>query len=133
MKDLERNFLQAKEAYEKKANRARRIRTENTGGIFADEDSEIQYTNLEREFARRPSRKLRRVKKKKCSPSSRGAASVIYGQPPGMGGCNHESPNKDEDEEMEGKGDFRGIFSKDKDSKFRKIINKSSQKLNRIQ
>ena len=85
-KDLERDFLEAKEKYEKKANRAQRIRTENTGVIFVDEDSERQYTNLEREFARRPVRRLRRVKKEKCSPPSQGAASVIYGQSPGMVG-----------------------------------------------
>ena len=120
--------MEAKEKYKKQVRRAQRIRTENTGGIFADEDLEAKYTNLEREFARRPSRKLRRVKKKKCSHSSRGAASVITGQPPGMGGCNHESSNEDEDEEMVGEGDFRGIFPKDKDSKFRKMINRIKSK-----
>ena len=52
-------MLQAKERFEKKANRARRIRTENTGGIFVDEVSERQFANLEREAARRPGRKLR--------------------------------------------------------------------------
>ena len=60
-----------KEKYEKQVRRARRIRTENTGGIFTDEAAETQYTIMEREFARGPNRKLRRVKKKKCSPSSR--------------------------------------------------------------
>ena len=93
-----------------------------------DEDSERQYTNLERELARRPVRRLRRVKKEKCSPPSQGAASVIYGQSPGMGGCNHESTNKDEEEEMEGTGDFRGRFPRDKDSKFRKIVNRVKSK-----
>ena len=90
----------SKEKYEKQVRRARRIRTENTGGIFTDEVAETQYTNMEREFARGPSRKLRRVKKKKCSPSSRGAAFTTAGQSPGLGGRTHESSS----EENEGVG-----------------------------
>ena len=64
----------------------------------------------------------------KSSPSSQGAVSENYEQPPVMGGCNNNSPKKDEDEEMEGKGDFRGIFPRDKDSKFRKIVNRVKSK-----
>ena len=44
------------------------------------------------------------------------------------GVCNHESTDKDEEEEMEGTGDFRGRFPRDKDSKFRKIVNRVKSK-----
>ena len=69
----------------------------------------------------------------KSSPSSQGAVSENYEQSPVMGGCNNDSPKKDEDEEMdlgdmEGKGDFQGIFPRDKDSKFRKIVNRVKSK-----
>ena len=48
---------------------------------------------------------------KKCSPSSRGAASINAGQSPGLGGRTHESSSDEsEDEEMVGEGDFRGVF-----------------------
>ena len=47
MKEAEREMLQAKERLEKKkANRARRIRTETTSGIFVDEDSERQFATI---------------------------------------------------------------------------------------
>ena len=140
MKDLEKEMLQAKERFEKekanRENRARRIRTRTASGIFTDEDSERQFVNLEREAVRKPGRKLRRVKKGKLvksSPSSQGAVSENYEQPPVMGGCNNDSPKKAEDEEMdlgdmEGKGDFQGIFPRDKDSKFRKIVNRFKSK-----
>ena len=87
-------MLQAKERFEKKANRVRRIRTHSTGAIFVDEESERQYANLEREASRKPGRKLRRVRKEKLvksSPSSQGAVSENYKQPPLMGGCNNNS------------------------------------------
>ena len=79
-------MLQATERFEKKkANRARRIRTKNTPGIFVDEDSERQYANLEREYARKGNSgrtKLRRVKKgnlvNESSPSSQRAVSEKY-------------------------------------------------------
>ena len=78
---------------------------------------------MEREFARGPSKRMRRVKK--CSPSSRGAASITAGQSLGLGGRSHESSSEEsEDEEMVGEGDFRGWFIKDKDSKLRKMINR---------
>ena len=136
MKDLEKEMLQATERFEKekanRANRARRIRTRTASGIFTDEDSERQFINLEREAVRKPGRKLRRVKKGKLvksSPSSQGAVSENYEQPPVMGGCNNDSSKKTrkEDEEMdlgkvEGKGDFQGTFTRDPDSKFRTIM-----------
>ena len=67
--------LEAKELYEKQIRRARRVRRDhtkrsfNTERIFADEAGEAQYTNMEREFARGPSRRMRRLKR--CSPPSR--------------------------------------------------------------
>ena len=76
---------------------------------------------------------MRKKKIVKSSPSSKGAVSENYEQSPVMGGCNNDSPKKDEDEEMdlgdmEGKGDFQGIFPRDKDSKFRKIVNRVKSK-----
>ena len=78
---------------------------------------------MERDFARGPTRRMRRVKK--CSPSSRGAASITAGQSPGLGGRSHESSSEEsEDEEMVGEGDFRGVFIKDKNSKLRNMIHR---------
>ena len=71
-KEIERNYLEAKELYEKQIRRARRVRRDhtersfNTERIFADEAGETQYTNMKREFSRGPSRRMRRVKR--CSP-----------------------------------------------------------------
>ena len=62
---------------------------------------------------------------KRCSPPSRGAASITAGQSLGLGGRSHESSSEEsEDEGMTGEGDFRGWFIKDKDSKLRKMINR---------
>ena len=65
----------------------------------------------------------------KSSPSSQGAVSEKNEQPSVMGGCNNYSSKKiwKEDEEMdlgkvEGKGYFQGTFTRDPDSKFRKIV-----------
>ena len=138
VKELERDYLEAKEKakatkekYEKQIRRARRVRTGNAGEIFTDKISEAQYTQMEREFARGPSRRLRRVKK--SSPSSRGAASTITGQSPRLGGRTHDSSVKEkedkvETEDMVGTGDFRGVYPKDMDSKLRRIINRIKSK-----
>ena len=45
-----------------------------------------------------------------------------------MGHTHESSSEENEDEEMVGEGDFRGFFTKDKDSKFRKIINRFKSK-----
>ena len=147
VKELEREYLEAKEKakatkdkYEKQVRREiRRVRTGNAGDIFTDEISEAQYNQMEREAARGPSRRQRRVKR--CSPSSeekrsspsRGAASTFQGQSPGLGGRTHDSSVKEkedekEDEDMVGRGDFRGVYSKDPDSRFRKMINRIKSK-----
>ena len=86
---------------------------------------------METEFTRGSSRRLRRVKK--CSPSSWGAASTFTGQSPGLGGRTHDSSVKEKEDEVEtedmvGRGDFRGVFSKDPDSRFRKMINRIKSK-----
>ena len=50
MKKSERILLKAQEQFEKKkkkANKARRIKTVTTSGIFEDEDLEMQLANLE--------------------------------------------------------------------------------------
>ena len=87
---MERDYIEAKEKakaikekYEKQIRRARRIRTGNAGDIFTDKMSEAQYTQMEREFARGPSRRLRRVKK--SSPSSRGLPQQLQGSLLGWG------------------------------------------------
>ena len=88
---------------------------------------------MEREFVRGPGRKLRRVKKcspsseEKRSPSFRGAASTFQGQSPGLGGRTHNSSVKEKEDEIEtedmvGRGDFRGVYSKDSYSRFRKML-----------
>ena len=93
---------------------------------------------MERESIRKENSgrtKLRRVRKEKLvnmsSSSSQRAVSEKYEQPSVMGGCNNYSSKKTrkEDEEMdlgtkevEGKGDFQGTFTRDPDSKFRKIV-----------
>ena len=53
VKELERDYLEAnkkakvtKEKYEKQIRRARRVRTGKSGGIFTDEISEAQYSQM---------------------------------------------------------------------------------------
>ena len=70
---------------------------------------------MEREAARGPSRRQRRVKK--CSPSSRVAASTFTEQSPGLGGRTHDSSVKEKEDKVEtedlvGRGDFRGVYEK---------------------
>ena len=95
-KEIERNYLEAKELYEKQVRSAQLVRRDNTERsfnkerIFEDEAGESQYWNSEREFARGPSRRMRRVKK--CSPSSRGLPLQLQGSPSGWGAAamNHQ-------------------------------------------
>ena len=92
---------------------------------------------MEREAARGqgPSRNIRRVKKKViCSPSSRGAASSFTGQSLGLGGRTHDSSVKEKEDEVEtedmvGRGDFRGVYSKNPESRFRQMINSIKAKI----
>ena len=104
LKEAERILLKAQERFEKekkKANKARRIKTVTTSGIFEDEDLERQLANLEREFVRKGNSgrtKLRRVRKgnlvNMSSSSSQRAVSEKYEQPSVMGGCNNYSSKK---------------------------------------
>ena len=69
-----------------------------------------------------------------CSPSSREAASTFTGQSPGLRGRTHDSSVKEKEDEVEtedmvGRGDFRGVYSKDPDSRFRKMINRIKSKM----
>ena len=70
-------MLKAQERFEKekkKANKARRIKTVTTSGIFEDEDLEIHLANLERESLRKSGNsgrtKLRKVRKGNLVSSS---------------------------------------------------------------
>ena len=95
MKEAERILLKAQERFDKekkKANKARRIKTVTTSGIFEDEDLERQLANFERESVRKGNSgrtKLRRVRKgnlvNMSSSSSQRAVSEKYEQPSGMG------------------------------------------------
>ena len=162
-KEMEREYLaavekaeQIKEKFEKQkqTRSARRIRTGRTAAdIFADDSSEAQYNQLERDWTRGsssstrgPSGRLRRVKT--CSPPSGEAAFTTKSgrSLPREGRSINSSVNsstkqwirnfsiedskeedEQEDEEMVGRGDFRGFHAKDPNSRLRKIISRNKK------
>ena len=132
---------QIKEKFEKRkeTRSARRVRTAD---IFAEDRSEAQFNQLERDWARGassrgPSGRLRRIRQcrrvQKCSPPSGEAAFTIKSGRSlrREGRSNNSSINssakkeeEQEDEGMVGRGDFRGFHSKNPNSKYRNLISR---------